>query len=106
MNTIGPFVKKNRDVLVIMADPKTNVVTAFYKGKVVAAKIRQADGSRKSVVRNALKHSVFENNIDQFIMGIAEVLRMKLNGGASEFLRLIGGMTKAFGDALKRSKTH
>jgi len=90
---IGDFMIDNKRLLIIVADPQTDKLMMSYKGKVVVSKIKGADGKQKHIVRKMLKHSQFNNNIDQFLQGISDAMRLRImkNMDNNRFFQWVDG---------------
>lgn len=96
---IGDFILKNKNLLVIVCDPKSDKLLAAYKGKVVVNQIRSAGGKEEDVVKTVLKHSTFKRYIDHLILAIAYSLEMKIEQG-NLFFQWIDGALFALSKAL------
>lgn len=89
MLAIQNFAEANRDRIVIVADPKDDMMYVAYRGRQVVGKIKSADGKRHHVVRDVLKASTFEREVPRFIGGILDVLRSPIEGTKSSFWHFI-----------------
>lgn len=75
------FAADHPDILIILADPGTDVVFASYQGIAAPARLLNTDGSRNWVVADALKHK-------------------KGNAGANKFLQIVDGALYAIANTL------
>lgn len=64
------FVDKNPDTLVILGDPKTDVIFMAYQGVIAPCRLVNKDGSRNAIVANALKHKRGVGDIDRFLLAV------------------------------------
>lgn len=75
--TIPEFGHKNRDLLIIVADPKTDEVYFMYKDTVIRGQVGEKTKKGKiktGVVKNILTYGRFkdkQNGIERFIMELA-----------------------------------
>lgn len=77
--TIPEFAAANSDMLIIVADPKSDRLFAMYKDKIINSKIKNVRGAKVSLVKTMLKESTFENAIDPFLGTVAEQTKIKVD---------------------------
>jgi len=105
--TLSEFAHQNKDMLIIVADPKTDKLFVGYKDKHVLTKINSAEGRDLRVVRNVLKRSTFQSNIDYLQVALIEVLKVPLkNKYYNQFMQWLDGALYNIGVALARDKKH
>ena len=97
---ISEFCHYNRDLLVIVADPKTDKLFMSYRDKIVANQIKNAEGYKTHVVKGILSHSKFNKEIDNFIVAIMESLHLSLEDG-NQFYQWIDGALFNIAKALR-----
>jgi hypothetical protein len=81
---------RNRKFLIIVADPKTDLVTISYDGKYATALIKNTSGKKSNVVRRVLHKSTFGGAIDQFIASLSERMKCSVEDG-NVFWQFIDG---------------
>ncbi len=64
------FVDNHPDALVIIGDPKTDVIFIAHQGVIAPTRIMNRDGSRNYIVSNALKHKRGVGDIDRFLLAV------------------------------------
>jgi hypothetical protein len=87
---LGNLIHENRDKLIIILDPNTDKLIMAYKDKVVTSQIKQVSGKKSKVVKSVLKHSQFKSNIDEFLSGLSESLKLKV-ADANSFFQWVDG---------------
>ena len=97
---IAQFLHYNKDLLIIVADPKTDRLLMGYRDKIVTSEIKNAEGHKTRVVKGVLSHSLFKKEIDNFIVSIAESLKLKLEDG-NQFYQWIDGALYNIAKALR-----
>lgn len=98
---IGQFIHANRNLLIIVCDPATDKLVMAYKDKVVINKIVGFDKGAKDVVKNVLRKSSFQSNIDKFISSLSQSLELSIKDG-SEFFKWVDGALYNISKAIKR----
>jgi hypothetical protein len=98
-NQLGEFAHENRDVLIIVGDPKTDQMFVAYKDKMVLGSIKSLDGKSMHVIKDVLRQSAmkssFDAAIDSFTGGLVDVLKVGLEGG-NQFFSHISNVLFAF----------
>lgn len=103
MFTIPEFTRANRDLLIIVADPKSDRMFVSYKDHFVNAKIKSPLGKKTNVVKDVLKYSRFQNSIDQYITALMETLQLPIwKGKANQFYQFIDGAVYAIAKNLQK----
>ena len=87
---ISEFCHYNKDLLVIVADPKTDNLFMSYRDKIVANQIKNAEGFKTHVVKGVLSHSLFKKEVDNFLTSIMDSLQLSLEDG-NQFYQWIDG---------------
>lgn len=103
MLDIQQFAHSHRNYLVIICDPKDDTMFMSFRNKQISAKIKSADGINHKVVKNVLKHSTFEREIDRLLGGIIDALKTPLDIG-NHFYSFIDGALFNISKALKKNK--
>jgi hypothetical protein len=104
MLNVQQFAHAHRDFLVIVCDPRDDTMFMSYRDKQVTGKIRSNDGINHRVVKNVLKHSTFDREIDRLLGGIIDVLRCPLNIG-NHFYSFIDGALFNITKSIKKEKS-
>lgn len=68
------FIEQNPGSFVLLCDPDTDVMVAAYNNIMVPVHMKQPDGKRMHIVRNALKYSKEEKSVDQFLLVVDSML--------------------------------
>lgn len=89
-HAVPEFMHANKDLLVIVCDPKTDTIYAGYKDNFVGGKIKSPSGKKLKVVKSVLKSSLFKDSIDLFITGLVETLKLPVRKG-NQFLMFLDG---------------
>lgn len=103
MLNIQQFCHNHHNFLVIVCDPRDNVMFVSYRGKQVGGKIKSEDGKDHKVVKNVLKHSTFEREIDRLIGAIMVSMKLPLEWGRP-FFEFIDGAIFKISENLKIEK--
>lgn len=101
--TVKEFAHANKDLLIIVADPKTDRVFATYKDRFVNGRLKSADGKKTRVVKDVLKYSHFHRSIDQYIASLVETLHLPVLKG-NQFFQFIDGAIFNIAKALRKNK--
>lgn len=75
--SIQEFAHHHKNYLVIVCDPKDDTMFMSFRDKNVCGKIKSQDGIDHRVVKNVLKHSTFEREVDRILGGIVDALTVK-----------------------------
>jgi len=89
---IAEFCHYHKDLLIIIADPKTDKLFMSYRDKHVANQIKSAEGYKTKVVRGVLSHSLFKSQIDNLITAIMDSLQLSLKNGNQFYLWIDGAL--------------
>ncbi len=101
--TIKEFGHANKDFLIIVCDPQTDRIYVSYRDRFVNGKIKSVDGKKTHVVKNIIKYSRFNENIDDFIASIAETLNLSFLKG-NQFFQLIDGFLFRIASSLRKKR--
>ena len=88
---VKEFMHANKDLLVIVCDPKDDSVFVSYKDKVAGGKIVSLKGDKPNLVKNVLKSAGFERHIDDFLISLAEAIGVKKFIHANSLMHFIDG---------------
>jgi hypothetical protein len=100
---IPEFMHDNKDLLIIIGDPKTDTLYASYKDITVAGKIKTADGKKIRVIKEVLSASTFHERTDQFITGLMEVMQLPIKAG-NQFFQFVDGAIYNIAHAIQQRK--
>jgi len=103
MLNVQRFAHAHRNMLIIVCDPRDDTMFISYRDKNVTGRVSSQDGIDHRVVRNVLKHSTFNREIDRLLGGIIDVLRTPLDIG-NMFYSFIDGALFAITKALHQEK--
>lgn len=101
--TVPEFAEANKDLLIIVCDPKEDTITVSYKKWHVNGKIKSASGKNPNVVKQVLKHSQFHTSIDDFLVAVAETLHINMKVG-NQFLQFLDGALFNISDRVSGKK--
>lgn len=70
------FTHENKDALVIICDPQTDVMVVAQGSSIVASRFKTAEGKRMHIVADALHYlnSKTDKSIDQFLLAVDSAL--------------------------------
>ncbi len=88
--TIREFGHVNKNLLIIVADPKTDRIYAMHGDRFVNGRIKDPTGKKSRVVKDVLKYSQFHKTIDQYITSLMETLHLPILKG-NHFFKFIDG---------------
>lgn len=101
--TVKEFAHANKDLLIIVSDPKSDRMFVTYKDKFVNGRIKSATGKKTHVVREVLKHSRFKESIDQYLASLVETLHLPVwKSGANQFYQFIDGAIFNIAKSMKK----
>ena len=104
-NRLERITRGNEDLLIILADPKTDTLVAAYKGKFVMDKIVSTEGKELNVVKKVLKHSLFKKNIETFVAKLCSVIQYKQKSiDADQFFMWIASKIEDLVSVLQKEK--
>jgi hypothetical protein len=78
---VQDFAHANRSLLIMVFDPKDDMMFASFGDKQISAKIRSIDGREYEVVKGVLDQSSFHDQIDRFLGGVIDIMRTPLEIG-------------------------
>ena len=103
-NQLGAFASENKDLLIIVADPKTDYMFVGYKDKMVLGRLKSLDGKKLSVVHDVVRQSAlksrFDEAIDRFTGGMVDIIKVGLKEG-NQFYSFVSDVLFAFQDKSK-----
>lgn len=103
--TIKEFAHANKDLLIMVADPKTDRMFATYKDRFVNGRIKSPLGKKTHIVRDVLKYSRFHVTVDQFIASIVETLDLPIwKGGSNQFYQFLDGAVFNIAKKLRKNQ--
>lgn len=100
---VSDFAHANRDLLVIIADPKTDKMFISYRDKFFYNQIKSATGKNTKVVKGILSHSLFKKEVDNFLVSIMDTMQLSLKDGNS-FYQWLDGKLYALARSLRLSR--
>lgn len=105
MLTIPEFLHANKDLLIIICDPKTDKIIASYRDKHVTGQIKSPLGKKSKVVKDVLKYSRFNESVDQWLTSIMETLHLP-TWKANSFFQFLDGALYAIAKSLRKKRTN
>lgn len=101
---LGAFAHENKDVLIIVADPKTDFMFVAHKDKMVLGRMKSLEGSKMHIVHDVLRQSAlkskFDESIDRFTGGMVDILKLGLKEG-NQFYSFVSDVLFHFQDRSK-----
>lgn len=92
ITSIGEFANANSDLLVIVADPRSDNLFMSYGGVVAMNKIKSVDGKKMTVVKDVLNHSLFKKKADTFLGGLIDFMGLDEKvPGVNQFIQWVDG---------------
>jgi len=105
MISVKEFVHANKNLLIIIADKKTDRIFVAYNDKIVNGTIKSLEGKNSHVVRDVLRFSRFNQNIGQFVAALVETLHIPLTEkNINEFFKFIDGALYNIARATRKVK--
>lgn len=104
MLNVQRFAHHNRSLLVMVFDPQDDTMFVAFGDKQISAKIRSADGLDYNVVKGVLEHSTFSDQIDRFLGGIIDAIKLPVTVG-NLFYLFIDGALYNISEALEKAKS-
>lgn len=101
--SVKEFAHANKDLLIIVCDPKTDRIFATYKDKFVNGTIKSPLGKKSKVVKDVLKYSRFNENVDQYLTAIMETLHLPM-WKANHFFKFIDGALYNIAKSLRKKR--
>ena|ERR1019366_3288928 len=87
---VQTFAQAHKDLLIIVLNPKDDKLFMAHGGFQILSQVKSATGKNEHLVKNLLKHSRFESNIDKFITILADSLQLPLRK-ANSFYQWVDG---------------
>lgn len=78
---LGDFAHENKDLFLIVCDPKTDDMFVAYRDKMILGKIKTQDGKSLSVIKDMLNESTMHNGVERFIGALVDTLKVSLTKG-------------------------
>jgi hypothetical protein len=100
---VQKFAQAHKDLLIIVLNPKDDKLFMAHGGLQILSQVKSASGKNEHLVKNLLKHSRFESNIDKFITILADSLQLPLRK-ANSFYQWIDGALFNLTKALKHKR--
>jgi hypothetical protein len=75
---VQQFAHTHRNYLVMVFDPKDDTMFCSFRDKQISAKIKSADGFDHHVVKNVLKLSTFDREVDRLVGSILDTLKFPI----------------------------
>lgn len=90
---IGEFAEANRNLLVIVADPKDDTLFVAYNGKFAGGRLKDKSGAKAGAIKEMLSSSTyFQSTMDSLMISLVDLLQLpKLTKGANTFFHFIDG---------------
>ena len=101
--SVPKFANRNKNLLIIVADPKTDRIFVTYRGAMANGRIKSTTGKNLHVVKEVLKESRFSAHADNFIVSIMETLNVSLLKG-NQFYQFLDGAIYGIGKHLAKLK--
>ena len=105
--SINEFCHDHKEVLVIIADPKSDKILVAYEDYRVYGRLRSVTGKRIRVARDILRKSTFHKPgvRDSFIGGLVDTLKLPLmSEGGQAFYRWVTYGAKSIADKIAFEK--
>jgi len=92
---LGDFAHENRELLIIVADSKTDYIFCAYKDRMTLGQIKSMDGSKMKIIKTLLSESSlnekkFNTFIAYFTASLIDVLKVGVDKG-NHFYQFIDG---------------
>lgn len=94
---IKEFLHQNKDLLIFVADPKTDWMVVAYDDKFATVQF-PFDEMENGIVFNALRRSKFNEAIDPFMSGIEKATGITVEDN-QQLAHIIGGSIRSIGEA-------
>jgi hypothetical protein len=89
---IADFAHAHKDLLVIVAFPHDDQIFIGHNDKHVFGRIKTVEGSKAHIVRDLLRASTFDREIDRFVVALMEAMRVRrMTAAVNNFLQFIDG---------------
>ncbi len=90
--TIAELMHANKNLLMIVADPKTDEIIVGYRDNIVGNRFIGEDGKNEHIIRDVLKNSRFKDEIDNFLTRLMrEMQTFTRNKSTNTFFLFIDG---------------
>ena len=104
LQSFAEFAVKHPDMLLMCAIPETDQIFITYNGQHTHVVFPRTEKKSLDVVKNVLKYSKFDKNIDVFMAGFDKAMEVspetdEAEGSVSEMYNVIGGSIQAIAKA-------
>ncbi len=99
--TVKEFAHENKNLLIIVCDPKTDMMFVTHRDKFVSGRIKSPTGRKSHVVREVLKYSRFNVTTDMYITALMETLHLPI-WRANQFYQFIDGAVFNIAKSLRK----
>lgn len=91
--SIGEFAHQHKDLIVIVADPKDDTIFVAYNDRFSSGRLKTSAGSNAHIVAGLMKSAnLFDSNIDRFLMGLVDVLKIRhMSFAVNNFIQYLDG---------------
>ena len=91
--TVPEFMGANKELLIIIADPKTDEIVVGFNGKLAKVSLSLEGGKKDAIIKKMLKTSKFNENFGAFTVSVAQALFEKtVSKNARIFFSVLDGM--------------
>lgn len=103
--TVPEFMGANKDLLIIVADPKTDEVVVGFNGKLAKVALSLEGGKKDGIIKKMLKTSKFNENYGAFVVSVAQAMFEKTVSKHSRiFFSVLDGMLFNINHAIRNIK--
>ena len=102
--TLPEFAHNNKDLLIIVADPKTDLLFVSYHDKTATGRIKDAKSLRPHIVKDMMRMTDFDDTVMGFLVSIAEILKLKSIKYGNEILKQVENAIWNIAKVLKNIK--
>ena len=102
---VNDFMAAHPNLLIIVADPKDDGIFAGYKDKRAGGRVKSATGKKPHIVHDVLHSAGFERSIDDYLVGLAEVLGVRRLKHMSQFGLVLDGLLFNFANPARKNAT-
>lgn len=101
--TVKEFAHANKDLLIIICDPKTDRMFVTYRDRFVNGTIKGVNGKRPKVVHDVLHYSLFDKSVDSFLASIMETLHLPI-WRANQFYQFLDAALFKIAGSLRKKR--
>lgn len=89
---VGEFAHANENLIIIAMDPKDDSIFVAYNNRFVGGRIKNADGKKAHIVKDLLKHSLFDSTVDGVLMSLMDTFKIRrLTAGVNNVMQFLDG---------------